>query len=211
MMGAARLPLGRVPGIGFHKLCGAGKGEGFNPTVNPFTIAILATWDGIETAQRQTAQAKIFQRYRDKAVENWSVFLTPQSARGAWGGKTPFDPQDAPTTGPVAALTRASIRKSAVVQFWKQVPDISANIGSDPNVIFKAGIGELPLLDQITFSIWPNKATMDGFARTGPHGAAIKAVRAGDWFSEELFARFTVHSDAGTWYGTSPLAQLEAA
>lgn len=211
MMGAARLPLGQVPGIGFCKLCGAGKGEGFNPTVNPFTIAILATWDDIETAQQQTANAKIFQRYQNRAIENWSVFLTPQSARGAWGGETPFLPQNAPTNGAVAALTRASIRKSAVLRFWKQVPDISANIGSDPNVIFKAGIGELPMLDQVTFSIWPNQAAMNDFARTGPHGAAIKAVRAGNWFSEELFARFSVHSDSGTWNGSSPLAKSKVA
>ncbi len=211
MMGAARPALARTPDIKFWKLCGAGKGEGFNPTVNPYTIAILATWDSAELAQDRTANTPIFQRYRKRSVEDWTVFLQPRSVRGAWGGSAPFTAADAPADGPMAALTRASIRKSAILQFWKQVPDISANIGADPNVMFKAGIGELPMLDQITFSIWPDKATMDGFARTGPHGAAIKAVRAGNWFSEELFARFAVHSDRGTWNGTSPLAKLSEA
>ncbi len=211
MMGAARPSLARTPDIGFWKLCGAGKGEGFNPTVNPYAIAILATWDNADIAQDRTANAPIFQRYAKRSAENWTVFLQARSVRGAWDGKTPFAPGETQDDGPMAALTRASIRKSAILQFWKQVPDISANIGADPNVMFKAGIGELPMLDQITFSIWPDKATMDGFARTGPHGAAIKAVRAGNWFSEELFARFAVHSDRGTWNGTSPLKRLEAA
>ncbi len=211
MMGAARRPLARTPDIGFWKLCGAGKGEGFSPTVNPYTIAILATWQTLELAQDRTASAPVFQRYRTRSAEDWTVFLQPRSVRGAWGGVAPFAPDDAPAAGPMAALTRASIRKSALMQFWKQVPDISANIGADPNVLFKAGIGELPMLDQITFSIWPDKTTMDGFARTGPHGAAIKAVREGRWFSEELFARFAVHSDRGTWNGTSPLKKPEVA
>ena len=211
MMGGARPMLARIPDIRFWKLCGAGKAEGFNPTGNPFTIAILASWDTAELARDRTATSKIFQRYAQRSVENWTVFLQARSVRGAWDGKTPFEAAEAQADGPMAALTRASIRKSAVWQFWRQVPDISANIGAAPNVMFKAGIGELPMLDQITFSIWPDKATMDGFARTGPHGAAIKAVREGNWFSEELFARFAVHSDRGTWNGTSPLKQLEAA
>ena len=74
-------------------------------------------------------------------------------------------------------------------------------------MLFKIGIGEVPLLHQITFSIWPDAATMDAFARAeGPHVQAVRAVRAGDWFREELFARFRVTGDTGSWMGSSPLA-----
>ena len=66
------------------------------------------------------------------------------------------------------------------------------------------------MLQQVTFSIWPSKAAMDGFARTGAHAEAIRAVRDEGWFKEELYARFAVQSDSGTWGGTSPLARLEA-
>ena len=78
-------------------------------------------------------------------------------------------------------------------------------IGQDPNVMFKVGLGELPLLNQVTFSIWPDTECMAGFARTGPHAEAIHAVREEGWFNEELYARFTLLSDLGTWGGTSPL------
>ena len=43
---------------------------------------------------------------------------------------------------------------------------------------------------------------MAKFARKdGPHARAIKAVREGAWFREELYARFTVTGDYGQWEG----------
>ena len=90
------------------------------------------------------------------------------------------------------------------------MPDISTVIGLDGNVAFKIGIGEVPWLHQITFSIWPDTSSMAAFARKdGPHAQAIRAVRAEDWFSEELYARFAVTGDRGTWGGRSPLEGLD--
>ncbi|MEM6896867.1 MAG: spheroidene monooxygenase, partial [Pseudomonadota bacterium] len=40
---------------------------------------------------------------------------------------------------------------------------------------------------------------------------AIRAVREGAWFKEELYARFAVTGDHGQWEGQSPLAKLEDA
>ena len=109
-----------------------------------------------------------------------------------------------------AALTRATIKPSVLTRFWGQVPDISRVIGDDPNVAFKIGIGEVPWLHQVTFSIWPSAQAMANFARKdGPHARAIKAVRAGNWFREELYARFAVTGEHGSWEGGSPLAHLE--
>ena len=210
MMARARRPLARTPGIGFWKLCGAGTGHGFRTTLLPETIAILATWDDAETAARQTAHAPIFARYAARAAETWTVLLTPTSARGHWSGVAPFRP--APTAdGRLAALTRATVRPGALARFWSRVPQLDALIGRDTNVLFKIGIGEVPLLHQVTFSVWPDATAMDAYARTGPHADAIRAVRREGWFSEELYARFAVLSDHGTWGGTSPLSAAEAA
>jgi spheroidene monooxygenase len=210
MMGGARRPLGRTADIGFWKLCGSGTGEGFTPVPNTAVYAILATWPDAETARART-QSGIFARYQHRASENWTVFLQTQTARGEWSGKTPFEPTASETAGPLAALTRATIKPRILARFWGRVPNISAMIGTDPNVAFKIGIGEIPILHQVTFSIWPSEKAMAGFARTGPHADAIRAVREEGWFREELYARFAVHSDRGTWNGISPLAKLEAA
>jgi len=210
MMGAARLALPRVPGIGFWKLCGSGTGEGFTPILNTAVYAIIATWPDHETAQDQTQNAPIFRRYLSKALESWTIFLAPVSARGRWSGVNPFAPEGPQPEGPLAALTRATIRPVKALRFWQRVPDISTVIGSDKNVAFKIGIGEVPLLHQITFSIWPDSQSMADFARSsGPHARAIQAVRDGDWFREELYARFRILSDRGTWHGQSPLSKLD--
>jgi len=209
MMGFARLSLPRVDGIGFWKLCGSGTGEGFTPVPNTAVYAILATWPDLDTARSQTRDAPIYRRYERRASEAWSVFLGPTSVRGHWSGKSPFQSSDLPDHGPLAALTRATVRPAAALRFWRRVPDISAVIGDDPNVAFKIGIGEVPLLHQITFSIWPDADAMAAFARhDGPHARAIRAVRDGNWFREELYARFRVLETRGTWNGGQPLAKL---
>ncbi|MCY4336156.1 MAG: spheroidene monooxygenase [Litoreibacter sp.] len=211
MMGLARRPMQRVEGLGFWKLCGSGVGEGFTPIPNTAVYAILTTWPDVETARHQTQNAPIFARYRDKSAEHWTVFLAASSVRGEWAGKAPFTVSNHTENGPLAALTRATIKPSILARFWRRVPDISTVIGNDPNVVFKIGIGEVPWLHQVTFSIWPDATKMAAFARTGHHAEAIKAVRQEGWFREELYARFRVLEDQGSWNGTSPLKTLESA
>lgn len=216
-MGAGRLSLGRMPDVGFWKLCGSGQGQGFDLRPNLGVWAILATWPGLdaETALQRSQTAPLFQRWRARCAEDWTVLLAPLSARGRWSGREPFSAQDMATQGgaaipphaPIAALTRASLRLRTALRFWSRVPQISDVIGDDPHVLFKIGVGEVPLLHQITFSIWPDTQTMANFARgSGPHGRAIAAVRAEGWFSEELYARFAVLGDYGSWGGKAPLA-----
>lgn len=193
----------------FWKLCGSGTGEGFTPKPNWGIWAILAVWADEDAARKGTQDGAVWARWRKSASEDWTVFLHPTSARGSWAGVNPFLPDGSTPAHNLglAALTRATLRPARALRFWNRVPDISASIGADPNVLFKIGIGEMPLLHQATFSIWPDAAAMAHFARgNGPHGAAIKAVREGDWFAEELYARFAVTGTVGTWGGGDPLA-----
>jgi spheroidene monooxygenase len=205
-MGAARLALRREPHLMFWKLCGSGTGEGFTPKPNWRVWAILAVWPDEAAAREGTGRGAVWQRWRGHAEESATVFLSPLSARGSWSGVNPFVPEPHPVDpeGPLAVLTRASVKPGRALRFWRRVPDISAVIGSDPDVLFKIGIGEVPLLHQITFSIWPDGASMTRFARgDGPHGRAIKAVREEGWFRDELYARFRVLGAEGHWNGVS--------
>ncbi|MEL7097723.1 MAG: spheroidene monooxygenase [Pseudomonadota bacterium] len=206
MMGITRYLLPRVPDIGFWKLCGSGKDEGFTPVLFPRVFAILAVWPDEDTARTRTAEHPVFRRYTRRANEAMTVFLHTTSARGEWSGAQPFSAVSEPDHGPLAALTRATVRPKVAPQFWGRVPRISDVIGNDPHVMFKIGIGEVPLLQQVTFSIWPGAAEMAAFARqSGPHAEAIRAVRENGWFREELYARFAVVGHAGTWEGRNPM------
>jgi spheroidene monooxygenase len=209
-MGFARLSLRQERRALFWKLCGSGTGEGFTPKPNWAVWSILAVWPDEDTARARTAENPVWQRWRNRAAESFTVYLDPVSSRGSWSGVNPFlpAPGNAPaSTGALAALTRATIKPARALRFWARVPGISAVIGNDPNVAFKIGIGEVPLLHQVTFSIWPDAASMAHFARgDGPHARAIQAVRDGNWFQEELYARFRVIGTEGRWNGTAPLA-----
>ena len=210
-MGLARLSLRHEDQARFWKLCGSGTGQGFTPRPNWGVWSILAVWPDLATAEARVATSPVWQRWRARAQESWTVYMTPISARGTWAGANPFVPDSPPSTpsGPLAALTRATVKPSRALRFWNRVPGISDVIGTDPNVAFKIGIGEVPLLHQVTFSIWPDTASMAAFARgDGPHGRAIRAVREGNWFAEELYARFQLLGSEGTWQGRDPLAGL---
>ncbi len=213
-MGAARLAFNAMPEARFWKLCGSGTGEGFTPFPNTQIWAILAVWEDQTTAMEMTQGAPVYRRWRDMADETWTVFLGATSARGEWSGQAPFDSAwdvpDSSEGAALAVLTRATIRPSALRRFWGQEPEISRAIGADPNVLFKIGIGEMPWFHQVTFSIWPDIQSMSAFARKdGPHARAIRAVREGGWFKEELYARFRVLGTDGVWEGRSPLLQPE--
>ncbi|GFE64603.1 hypothetical protein KIN_16770 [Litoreibacter roseus] len=200
----------RIRDLQFWKLFGSGTGEGFTPVPNTEVYAILAVWPSFDIAKSRLEDEGLFNRYRNKCAEHWTVFLQTSSVRGRWSDANPFEPGTATDDGPIAALTRATIKPSVALQFWKRVPAISTVIGSDSSVLFKIGVGEVPWFHQVTFSIWPDLTSMSHFARKdGPHARAIKAVRAGDWFSEELYARFAVREAVGSWQGKNPLAAFK--
>ncbi|MEL6169411.1 MAG: spheroidene monooxygenase [Pseudomonadota bacterium] len=199
-----------MPEATFWKLCGSGTDEGFTPIPNTAVWAILVAWPDEATARRMTSDAPVFGRWRARAAEDWTVFLAPASSRGEWSGVEPFEPDGPEPLGPIAVLTRATVRPTVVPRFWGRAPAIQDVIRDDPNVAFKIGIGEVPWFQQVTFSIWPDMPSMTRFAHApGPHADAIRAVRDGGWFREELYARFRVLGGTGTWEGASPLAQFE--
>ena len=206
-MGFARKKLKKIKQISFFKLFGSGTGEGFTPYPNTSVYAILSVWNNLGEAENNIEEREIYENYRTHSIENWTVFLSPISSKGYWDKTNPFKPNKnefKKKDHMLAALTRATIKPKIMLKFWSKVPAISKVIGNDKNVLFKMGLGEIPWFHQVTFSIWPNAKTMADFARKdGPHAKAIKSVREGNWFSEELYARFEVKKAIGKWSGTS--------
>ncbi|MEM9725895.1 MAG: spheroidene monooxygenase [Pseudomonadota bacterium] len=225
-MGLAGRALARTPGIGFHKQLGSGTGEGFTPWPNTGVYGLLATWPDAEIARAAARpgpdEGAVYRRYRTWSAERYTLLLRPISSRGLWDRRAPFDPasaapagpSDTPgaaSSGPVAALTRATIKTRKLISFWAHEPAISRRIGANRDVAFKIGLGEAPWLRQVTFSVWPDADRMAAFARkSGPHAEAIRAVRARGYFAEELYARFEIVETWGAWGGVDPVAALLA-
>ena len=106
-----------------------------------------------------------------------------------------------PAHGPVAALTRASIKFSKAPAFWRHAPPSQTALEGVDGCQLAVGLGEAPFFRQATFSIWDNVSDMNAYARTGSHLAAIQAAQKNGYFSESMFARFVPLKVQGQWMG----------
>ncbi len=209
-MGLARRTLQAANGVQFWKLLGTGQGLGFSLRPNLGVYALLAVWERGEHGEAFLHSSPWMHTVRQRASEVWSAYLLPASAHGTWNGRKPFEPTFYPSGGPIAVLTRATIRPSKLMAFWRVVPGTSAALAALENrdgLLLSVGIGEMPVARQATFSIWRDDSAIRAFAYQAPtHADAIRRTHSDDWYAEELFARFAPLHSEGTWGGRDPLA-----
>lgn len=205
-MGRHRGQLRRAAGVRFAKLLGTGDGRTF--TVRDADLrhwALLVSWSGSDAA-RAFAHSPVARSWARIAEETLQVDLTPLAAKGTWAGRQPFgEPATRSWDGPVAALTRARIRPTRAVTFWRSVPAVSADLHRSAGMRLALGIGEAPVGLQGTFSLWESAAALRSFAyRQAPHVEAVRRTAEVGWYAEELFARFAVVGVKGTFRGERP-------
>lgn len=138
------------------------------------------------------------------AAESGTLHLRPVASRGKWDGADPFPPCGDPhEAGPVAVLTRASLRATQVRRFYADVPAIAAEIdAAQPRLAF--GFGEAPALRQGTFTLWDSAHALSAFHRDAPlHREAMRATPQIGWYAEELFTRFAVVGATGSIDGVA--------
>ncbi|MDM4720002.1 monooxygenase [Micromonospora sp. WMMA1363] len=191
--------LRALPGVSFAKLLGTGTGTGFGPGDTDLTRwAALTVWDSPAAAISfdSSPVGRAWTRIAHTAVR---VDLHPLTSRGEWSGRRPFgDPPGGQARGPVLALTRARLRPTRAVTFWRAVPPVAAALPAAPGLLARFGVGEAPLGWQGTVSVWRDPVDLVAFAYRHPeHRAAIIRTPAEGWYAEELFARFEVRDVVG--------------
>lgn len=207
-MGGSRRLLAREPGLAFWRLLGTGKGRGFSLQPDFSQYGLLAVWRSANDAERFFAASPLALEYRRRSDEMWTVTLRAYGAKGTWGGVNPF-PLVPREPGVVAVLTRASVRVSKLVPFWRSVPATSAPLDTAPGLLASVGTGEIPFVRPATFSLWRSEEDLVAYAYgDAVHREVIRRRRDEDWYSEELFARFTPVDSNGSWNGRDPLAGL---
>ena len=188
-MAIGRRKARAIPGVTFAKLMGTGTGKTFTPSdADLKQWAILFVVDDFSALDR----TPFIESWRTRSTEISRFLMKPVSSHGQWSKREPFDISSNPRVGgPVIAITRARLKWSQAIRFWRSIPPVVADLHKAPGLKFSIGIGEAPIGLQGTFSIWESDAALRDFAyKNAPHRVAIENTKKFNWYSEELFARF---------------------
>ncbi|MCU0323828.1 MAG: DUF3291 domain-containing protein [Spirosomaceae bacterium] len=207
-MAIFRIPLFLNKNITFSKLLGCGKNGTFDINPDYQQWGLMAVWNNIEDFEKFKKDSFIWNFWRILTTEQWTILCKPYESHGKWDNKEPFgNPvSDKNFNGKIAVLTRATIRLNRLRNFWKNVPIVASSMNGAKGFITSVGIGEVPFIKQATFSIWESLDDVKQFAyRQRQHAEIIKLTRQEDWYSEDLFARFSIIQSFGTINNKNPL------
>ncbi|MFI5040673.1 MAG: spheroidene monooxygenase, partial [Acidimicrobiales bacterium] len=170
--------------------------------------AVFGVWEDEAALDAFESTHPLPARWSERAAERWSLRLASRRCRGRWAGIRPFRGSDhvSPDGGPVAVLTRATVRPSRLRAFHGAREPVDAVLHRAPGLLADVGMGEWPIGHQATFSLWRDEAAVRAFAMDDPaHTDVVRRTRDERWYAEELFAAFTVVAHRGTWSGADPL------
>lgn len=191
---------------------GSGSDLGFNPFPDWSVYALLQVWKDQSAAALYRNQHPLALNYQKKAEDVWQIGMEAIKAKGQWSQRQPFSIREDNMIGegqPVAVITRATIKPKHLIRFWKTVPDSRNPLYDKEGLIYTKGIGEIPVVQMATFSLWKNLDAIKQYAyQSKEHQEAIRKTREYDWYAEEMFVRFRVVNSQGSWKGEDRLPQM---
>lgn len=183
--------FGAPEGMEWLKLLGSGGRNGFGLWPNWGGYALLAAFPS-EVLAKAAVHSALWRAYASHSAFAKTLVLRPQQSHGQWDGVVPFRAEgDYDRDAETVVLTRARIKVKHLPAFWRRVARVSESAEAYPERRFSVGVGELPVIQQATVSIWDTGRAMEAYAyRSKYHAEVVKLTRQRGWYSEELFCRF---------------------
>lgn len=205
-MRQAQSELKAASGLEFSRLMGSGARNGFGLRPDFSVYAFLGVWKSEAHAKRFLEEGDFPTAAKAKSLEHCTLFMHAVKSHGTWGGQAPFETSESYRGGPIAVITRATLKWWRIPAFWSRVRNVSDSLEGMEGRRLSIGIGEYPVFMQATFSLWDDLESMRSYAyRNKFHTEVIRKTRELKWYKEELFANFLPYRSEGTWEGRALL------
>ena len=180
-------------GLKFIKLFGTGSREGFSLIPDFSSYVIITSWKNDDFRKKFIAKNSIINEIINRSSSRVEIKIDPYSFKGSWNGINPFKNSSLYSGGKIIVITRARVRFNKLINFLINTSLASKSIRSYNGAEFYKGIGELPIIEQATLSIWKSEQSMIDFAYSDTnHLKIINKARKDKWYSEELFVRSNI-------------------
>ena len=182
-------------GLKFIKLFGTGSREGFSLIPDFSSYVIITSWKNDHFRKKFIAKNSIINEIINRSSSRVEIKIDPYSFKGSWNGINPFKNSSLYSGGKIIVITRARVRFNKLINFLINTSLAAKSIKSHNGAEFYKGIGELPIIEQATISIWKNEQQMKDYAYSDKnHLKIINKARKDKWYSEELFVRSNILS-----------------
>jgi heme-degrading monooxygenase HmoA len=182
-------------GLKFIKLLGTGSKDGFSIIPDFSSYVIITSWKNDDFRKKFIDENELFNEITKKSSKRIEIKIDPYNYIGSWNGIIPFKNKSSYKEGKIFVLTRARVKLNKLINFFISTSSAAKSINSKEGAEYYKGIGELPIIEQATISIWESEQSMKDYAYSDKrHLKIINKARKNKWYSEELFVRSNIVS-----------------
>ena len=182
-------------GLKFIKLLGTGSKDGFSVIPDFSSYVMITSWEDDDFRKKFIDENKLFQEIKNKSSRRIEIKIDPYNYVGSWNGINPFKNKSSYKEGKIIVLTRARVKLNKLINFFVSTSSAAKSINSKKGAEYYKGVGELPIIEQATISIWESEQSMKDYAYSDRnHLKIINKARKNKWYSEELFVRSNIIS-----------------
>lgn len=177
----------------FFKLLGTGSKNGFSVFPDFSNYAMISSWKDDSDRKAFLEKNKIMNTILSKCHERIEIKIDPYEFKGSWNQHNPFKNDSSYKGEKILILTRARVRFQKILEFLINTSTASKSIKNHSGALYYKGVGELPIIEQSTISIWESEEKMKLYAyNNSDHMKIIMKARKRRWYSEELFVRCNI-------------------